>query len=629
MMKRLIGIFTVLSMFVALLPAVVGAAAEPLEIKLAIGSPTLSVNGVTSTIQQPFQVNGTTLVPLSVITKAFGAGLKLENNKIITLTYNKTSVILTIGSKVVKVNGVPSTLATETKVVNNTTMVPLRVIVSSFGASIQAVGKQITIKGAKADSSGGTNGTNTGGINTDAGKTKVGDSYYGWSLDYPSDLSLAYQSDNGNGTVWADGSGNASIEITIHDVDQSYTREELREFMISFFKDNEFVVEKKSVTIGAATFEKVVSRDRDGWYYEMRGIQKDNRIFIILTSVKSNSRDSLNKYQTLLDSFKTSFSAGDSTLKDITKVKNGVMTVYDMDYGLGVQLPADWLRDDKSDKPRFVSDDGYMDFSISSLKQGETVDQWLKRNRQDLESEFQSDYYRNVTESTIKLVNGTAQVLTYEYTWDKKEWYKEYQVFFVSGAHKYEADFYYSMDNASKGESLFNQIMPTVNINTAYVDANFSEIEDDLDLENLTVTKTSKKYGYSIVLPQSWYGVKKDFEKEEISYNSRYSYFFLNVVEGVTASEAAQNMQHYAEQDKDMIASKAKVTENTSITVGNKTGYKVVVDVPGEDTPYTSLYYIFEKGGKVFALTININTANYTEKNRKQIEQVVASFTLN
>ena len=161
MMKRLVCLLTALCMVIALLPAVAGASAAPLEIKLSIGSPTLTVNGVISTIEKPFQVNGTTLVPLSVITKAFGAGLKLDHNKVITLTYNKTSVILTIGSNVVKVNGAASTLAAIDESDQRYTMVPLRVIVSSFGATINAAGKQITIKGVKAEAAGSTGESNT------------------------------------------------------------------------------------------------------------------------------------------------------------------------------------------------------------------------------------------------------------------------------------------------------------------------------------------------------------------------------------------------------------------------------------------------------------------------------------
>ena len=628
MMKRLVCLLTALCMFIALLPAVAGASAAPLEIKLSIGSPALTVNGVISTIEKPFQVNGTTLVPLSVITKAFGAGLKLDHNKVITLTYNKTSVILTIGSNVVKVNGVASTLAAATKVINNTTMVPLRVIVSSFGATINAAGKQITIKGVKAEAAGSTGESNTSGINTDAGKTKVGDSYYGWSMNYPSDVSLTYQSDNGNVTIWSDGSGDPSIVVTVKDIDQPYTREELRDYVMDYFNETEFVVEKKSITIGDLTFEKVVSRDRKGWFFEYRAIQQGNRIYIVMAGAKSESRDGLNKYQSLLDSFKTTFMSNDLTVKDVSKVKDGFMTAVDKEYGLTVKLPVDWLRDTESDKPKYASENGFMDFWISSANEAETDLQWMQRNRANLESEFQTDYLKNVTESTISIVDGQAQVLTYEFSLDKENWYREHDVYFISGNHKYVTEFVYSMEDPAKGESLFHTIVSSLDINTAYVDANFSDIEDDPEVDNATITKTSKKYGYSITLPQSWDGDKKDFEKDTISYQMDYGRFDLNViVDGDwTASEYAEAVRDYAEQDEDMKAAHASARIESE-TIGSATVYKVITDFPVEDVPFTRTDYIFVKNGSVYVLSFTIHTANNTEKSSKLFEQVVSSFT--
>ena len=88
--------------------------------------------------------------------------------------------------------------------------------------------------------------------------------------------------------------------------------------------------------------------------------------------------------------------------------------------GLTVKLPVDWLRDTESDKPKYASENGFMDFRISSANEAETDLQWMQRNRADLESDFQTDYLKNVTESTISIVDGKARVLTYEFSWIRK-----------------------------------------------------------------------------------------------------------------------------------------------------------------------------------------------------------------
>lgn len=628
MKKKLLALLITACMIFALVPAIAGASAEPLEIKLSIGSPTLVVNGATSTIQKPFKLNGTTMVPLSVITKAFGAGLKLENNKIITLSYNKTTVVLTIGSKTVKVNGSPITLTAEPKIVNSVTMVPLRVIASAFGATLSLNGNAITIKGFKAGATSPATGTNTGGIDSDSGKTKVGDSYYGWTMNYPTDLVLADQSDNGSHMDWVSVAKDSNIYLAIDDIDQEYTRQEVRDHIKEYFNDTEFVVESTTVTVGNASYEKTVSRDRNGWYFEYRAYQLNNRIYLIGSGVKSDSRGALDAYKPILDTFTTSFSASDKTVKDITRVQDGYYTAIDHDYGLSVKLPVNWIRDDQDTTPTFLSEDGFMTFDISSLAAGDTVDAWLDRSRKEMEDEFQADYVRSMNESTIRVANGTAQVLSYEYSWDKKTWYKEYEILFVSGTHKYEADFYYKVGASLNGDKLYNRIVGSLNVDTAFVEKNFSQIDDSNELGGLTVKKTSKKFGYSITLPQSWYGDKKDFEADEIVYNIPYGLFMISVYDdGTTASDYAQSISTWISQSADLKAANAKVVNSTTTTIAGVTAYRVDVSLISDGKPAVQSYYAIDHNGKAFVVLYSINEANNTQTVRSRIEAAINSFT--
>ncbi|SFJ27382.1 Copper amine oxidase N-terminal domain-containing protein [Paenibacillus sp. UNC496MF] len=629
MKKKLLALLITACMLFALAPAVVGAAAERLEIKLAIGSPTLSVNGATSTIQKPFKSNGTTMVPLSVITKAFGAGLKLEKNKIITLSYNKTTVVLTIGSKTVKVNGGAVALAAEPKIVNSVTMVPLRVIVSAFGATLNLSGNTITIKGFKADSASTGTGNNTSGIDSDTGKTKVGDSYYGWSMNYPSDLALADQSDNGSQLIWSSVAEDRSIYLAIDDIDQAYTRQEVRDHIQEYFNETEFAVESTTVNAGGLSYEKTVSRDRNGWYFEYHAFQAQNRIYLIAAGVKSDSRDDLNAYKSILDSFKPSFPSGDKSVKDITRVKDGFYTAIDKDYGLAVKLPVNWFRDDKSANPTFVSEDGFMDFQISSLAPGDTAEAWLGRSRKELENEFQSDYVRSTNESTIQLADGPAQVLSYEYSWDKKTWYKEYEIFFVSGTHKYEANFFYKIDGTTKGDTLYNQIVGSLDIDTAFVEKNFSELDDTDALNDLTVTKTSKTYGYSITLPQSWYGSKKDFEADEVEYSMPYGSFGISIGGDLAASDYPQAITAAVGTDPDLKKAGATVLSSTTTTIGGATAYKIVMGLDNLAMPQVITYLALDHNGKTYLLTYALDKAAYTDANRGKVEGVINTFKFN
>ncbi len=91
----------------------------------------------------PIQENGTTLVPLRVISENLGAKVNYNavNGEIIISKTNAT-MILTLGQSTVKVNGVTSKLQTAPKVINNTTMVPLRFISENLDCQVNWISQQ-------------------------------------------------------------------------------------------------------------------------------------------------------------------------------------------------------------------------------------------------------------------------------------------------------------------------------------------------------------------------------------------------------------------------------------------------------------------------------------------------------
>jgi phosphate binding protein len=85
----------------------------------------------------PVVINGTTLVPVRVITEYLGAKVewdaKTSSAKVITAAH---TVVFTIGSKSYTVDGVSKTLDTTVQLINNRTMIPLRALAESIGATV-------------------------------------------------------------------------------------------------------------------------------------------------------------------------------------------------------------------------------------------------------------------------------------------------------------------------------------------------------------------------------------------------------------------------------------------------------------------------------------------------------------
>jgi hypothetical protein len=88
--------------------------------------------------QAPVMENGRTLVPLRGIFEGLGADVEWDNaTRSITATKEKTTVYLKIGSKQAKVDGKSVTIDVPAKIINGSTMVPIRFVSESLGAEVK------------------------------------------------------------------------------------------------------------------------------------------------------------------------------------------------------------------------------------------------------------------------------------------------------------------------------------------------------------------------------------------------------------------------------------------------------------------------------------------------------------
>jgi len=113
------------------------ALTDTVEISLRVGENTLYIGGESIEVEPPFIVDGTTLVPVCVVATAFGAevGWNSDTQKV-TLTYQDVEIVLQIDNINVYVNAQRQTLPVEPSLTNGVTMVPLRFISESFGAYV-------------------------------------------------------------------------------------------------------------------------------------------------------------------------------------------------------------------------------------------------------------------------------------------------------------------------------------------------------------------------------------------------------------------------------------------------------------------------------------------------------------
>lgn len=102
----------------------------------------------------PIMENGTTLVPLRLISENLAATVSYNQEaKTISITSTDTSMLLTLGSTEVKVNGDIVSLAMAPRSINGTTMVPLRFISENLNCKVNwdAENQLITITSLNTD----------------------------------------------------------------------------------------------------------------------------------------------------------------------------------------------------------------------------------------------------------------------------------------------------------------------------------------------------------------------------------------------------------------------------------------------------------------------------------------------
>ena len=137
-----------LALTLALLAVVSPLALAPGQ-AAAAGEITLVINGaLTKTDVPPMLVNGHTLVPLRVVSANLGAQVDWDQaSQVATVTSGSLSIVIKVGDAQARVGDRTVTLAAPARLVSNRTMVPIRFVSESLGASVfwDQAKRQVTV----------------------------------------------------------------------------------------------------------------------------------------------------------------------------------------------------------------------------------------------------------------------------------------------------------------------------------------------------------------------------------------------------------------------------------------------------------------------------------------------------
>lgn len=472
-------------------------------------------------------------------------------------------------------------------------------------------------------------------IDADQGKTRIGDSHYGWSLKYPSGLIQADRAPDGSSVTLADAKGEFAIQISVQENEnQEVTPYLLMKSLNDRISDT--VLEKRYFDFDDDTqsYARIVGRTASGSIFEVRCFPKEGRLYYVTLYVQDEGVYDLvhkrNSYAELLDTFTLSFDPGDEALKDISvyQSKNTITT----DYGLVFDLPDQWTQDYFSEASLAYSDEEgqrTLALRITSASSGDTLEAWSKRVAAEAEDTFADDYRRIEGWTTLEAAGAPALHNRISTTMGDV-WETVDTVLFIKDTYKYEFSLI-STEGADDSETkeLLEEIVASLEYKKDSAHRGLGFIQDERDLldKSRRVTYTNKKYKYSLRIPEYWSG-DYDYGTDNSYKTFSFTGGYLSIhADDRTGFDEAVKLAEQAYKESAEIDSEYRYTAEDQPFRGT-TARVFSLQYVSQSVPYTEREYVFHKNGITYTVNIYIKDAVKTEAQWKRLEESIESLAL-
>ncbi|WP_238651044.1 copper amine oxidase N-terminal domain-containing protein [Paenibacillus piscarius] len=625
--RRGMSILLAILLLLTLLPAGSVYAAEQslLELKVQVGSTSAVINGKPVVIQRPFTDNGTVMVPLGIFKKAFGSTVSLEANDVVKIMYGPHTGALTIGSTTAWKDGVKIKLAAPPRMVSGVLMVPLRFVSGVLGARIMPEsggGLRVTLAPAATETSAAVQS----GIDSDAGKTRIGNSYLQWSMNYPAGLVSGDSGGDESVATFTSAEKGYYLEVHASPSATPLDAEGLLENLVrSSEGGGETVLDREAVPGAKTPYARIVSKDSSGALWEGRQYYAGGRLYeIYLTDDNAANYKDLAKYAALLNSFQPAFDTADRSLRDLTAVRGGLREGYNDDYGIALKVPASWSADDQQ---LYYADNrgSYLRVKVSSAPSGSTLASWNQELQSLLRDTYVAEAY-NLKESRTEKVSGEPAMINELGLNPGNGWSTEYQVLLLKNGYRYYFE-YVAAPGETGVQAQFAEVLKSIDIDFAQTKNNFGRLatEEYSLLNQKSVTRTSRTYGYRIAIPQLWTVQQELADGQSADYRFAGGRFQISASPDITSEYAVSQLQSYylnAKQDP----ARPLITSTRETIFAGVPATELTVQQVRSGIPMTTGIIVFSKNEVTYTLTATLNTANATPAQQAVLERVLGSF---
>ncbi|MHA7579436.1 stalk domain-containing protein [Paenibacillus vandeheii] len=595
------------------------------ELRITAGSTSAYINGSKQTIAKPYKFKGVTMVPVGVFKKAFGSEIRLEKNDVVKVKEGPHTVTLTIGSSIAWVDGVKKEMGAAPKMMNGVLMVPLRPVAAGIGATLAPSSSgEMVIRLLQTD---GSTDDDEGSINLDEGKTRIGNSYYGWSMNYPSDLMILQTGEQERMMTFGAEDSSYYLEVYVSDQDVNLDSDDLLQQLVQEAKEaGDTVLDRESIAKGKTPYARIVVKDADGVLWEMRQYIKDGRQYdVYLADYGALNYKDLGKRAALLNSFQPTYVQSDRTIKDLSTVDEGMRSTWNDDYGIELKIPAGWSMDN-TQMIYEAKDGAYLQLRVTSAPKGATVQEWSGQLDKWMRETFTPESYEPIGSYTMDVSGETAEVNEFRYNFGDG-WQTEFDVLLQKNGYRYYAEYTFP-EEQTKDREWFKSIMKSVEIDFDTVADNFGQLDEDPYLTDKTksVTRTSKRYHYSVDIPRYWTPYNDRFEYSPVVYTFTGGQFSIAASEDKSIEMTVSQLREaYAEATK--TRKNFKLISSEEMTFAGVPAFSFIYHEVDNSVPYTGRQIVFEQNGTTYTITSGLNDANKTEVQAAALEKAVNSFT--
>jgi len=630
-MKKILGLVLAVC-FVVVLMSFVAVAETPdrIEISFRVGDSILNINGEPVEVETPFVAgDGVTLVPLRVISEAFGAEVEwVGETRHIIITYRNVEITLQIENINAYVNEQRQTLLFAPQLRNNVTMVPLRFISENFGADVgwDADTRAITVVKDITDDTP----ADIEDILRRSNLPMAGDSFLGWSIRRTPDMELSFRRFDGRCNIFYLAGGDVIIDIDHFNNTDNETFAAIQATEMALARNYTLIGQNVRRTASGAEFVATQFRDRFD-FVERRVFVRPNGQIVLITTVIDNSisASERDEFLTVVDTFDFVFREHET--EDLSDVVNGMRLFDNRDLRVQFRLPAEWLEVHIPDRDNYfmfgnLYDEGVLagaSFEVVSIQGGDSAERWA---RETLESETR--LYNPNTHTFSQL--GTMRVGGSTATYFQKEG-RLVDFEFISRSIFWEHEGYmYNLyiTVQRRNDAMLQMIVDSVRFEAIDPNVVGAVIRAPIETGNAVFSSVrNTSLGFTMDVPATW--LRRD-------NNSMFLDDRINLGVAVVELDSSVNIQDAREISENIARSPdvtlvRAVAELSRAELSSNALSGFMFEIRRQDAAGTTyaMYYVINSGNRAYLILATMSEHLNSEANRGTIARMVRSFVVN